>query len=78
MGLTGPILTLSALGPVLMGWIRDTSGSYALGFQVMIALMVPLSLVMILLRPPQRAPLVVDIESRPWSNRPREARGGLK
>lgn len=78
MGLTGPILTLSALGPVLMGWIRDTSGSYLLGFQVMIALMVPLSLVMILLRPPQRAPLVVDIESRPWSNEPREARGGLE
>lgn len=52
MGLIGPFLTVNAFAPQLAGWMRDTTGSYDVAFQIMVALMIPVSLVMILLRSP--------------------------
>lgn len=57
MGLSWPFLTLSAVGPVLTGWVRDTSGSYAVAFQVMIAVLLPAAAIMLLLRPQRPSPL---------------------
>jgi len=52
MGLAGPFLTINAFAPQLAGWMRDTTGSYDVAFQLLVALMVPISLVMVLLRSP--------------------------
>jgi MFS family permease len=50
-GLMAPFLTLSALGPPLAGWIRDTTGTYDMAFQLILVTLVPAALVMTLLRP---------------------------
>lgn len=52
MGLIGPFLTINAFAPQLAGWMRDTTGSYDVAFQIMVGLMIPVSLVMVLLRSP--------------------------
>lgn len=52
MGLIGPFLTINAFAPQLAGWMRDTTGSYDVAFQILVALMIPISLVMVMLRSP--------------------------
>lgn len=50
--LVGPFLTINAFAPQLAGWMRDTTGSYDVAFQILVALMIPVSLVMVMLRSP--------------------------
>lgn len=45
-GLAGPFLTVSALGPAVTGWIRDSSGSYDNAFLLWLILIAPAVLVM--------------------------------
>lgn len=52
MGLTGPIITITAIGPVGAGLIRDASGSYSMAFEAFLILIVPAALIMYFLRPP--------------------------
>ena len=50
MGLLGPFTTLSAVGPVLAGMIRDSSGSYDMALLVLGCLGAPILAVMMMLR----------------------------
>lgn len=52
MGLTGPFITVTSVGPVATGWVRDEMGSYSLAFETFLVLIIPAALIMILLRPP--------------------------
>jgi len=51
LGLLGPFTTLSAIGPVLAGRIRDATGEYDLAFVVFGVILVPAMFGMLLLRP---------------------------
>ena len=50
MGLLGPFTTLSAMGPVLAGMIRDSTGSYDMALLVLGCLGAPILAVMMMLR----------------------------
>lgn len=52
MGLTGPFITITSVGPVATGWVRDASGSYSMAFEAFLILIVPAALIMYFLRPP--------------------------
>lgn len=52
MGLTGPFLTITSIGPVATGWVRDASGSYSMAFEAFLVLIVPAAVIMFFLRPP--------------------------
>ena len=41
MGFAMLIMTLGACGPLLAGWVHDSTGSYDIAFQVFLVLMVP-------------------------------------
>lgn len=56
MGLVGPFTTLSALGPWLAGFLRDSTGSYATAWLCLSALLAPAVIAMALLRPNEQKP----------------------
>lgn len=51
MGMVGPFTTLAAIGPWIAGYVRDTSGSYDVAWQLFLLVLIPAALTMILMTP---------------------------
>ena len=51
MGMVGPFTTLAAFGPWVAGYLRDSSGSYDVAWQLFALLVIPAAFTMILLTP---------------------------
>ena len=51
MGMVGPFTTLAAFGPWVAGYLRDSSGSYDVAWQLFALLVIPVAFTMILLPP---------------------------
>ena len=62
MGLLGPFTTLAAAGPLLAGYIRDTTGSYTGAWWLFMVALLPAALALLLMTP-QRRPVVEFVNS---------------
>jgi predicted MFS family arabinose efflux permease len=51
MGMLGPFITVSALGPYLLARLRESSGSYDTALLVFLGIIVPAAIAMIFLKP---------------------------
>lgn len=51
MGLLGPFMTISAIGPLVAGRLRDTTGSYDLVLMVFMAMLLPAAIGIFFLKP---------------------------
>lgn len=61
MGLISLFLMLGAFGPLLAGWIYDSTGSYDMAFSVLLLLLVPAAMIMSQLKPAaQKVTLTVE------------------
>jgi len=65
MGLIGPFMTISALGPLVAGRIRDATGSYDTVLLLFMALLLPAALGICFLKPVVRAARPEDLARRP-------------
>lgn len=64
MGLIGPFMTISAIGPLVAGRIRDVTGSYDPVLMLFMALLLPAALGIAFLKPPTPAADPADLARR--------------